>query len=147
MTAQRDPGRFIDDRGDRFGRSIMCGNRIQYGVDGSDQCAGECRRVHGAEPLRRGQLTTRDLARVQRRRSLPTIVAQRSQRGEHDMLLRPALAGTLDGRRLPMPLRALRRIPALRGLTAYLGGIGIRPEHAPPFAYRAPKHLDSVEQS
>ncbi len=99
-----------------------------------------------AEPLRRGQLTTRDLARVQRRRSLPTIVAQRSQRGEHDLLLRPALAGTLDERRLPMPLRALRRIPALRGLTAYLGGIGLRPEHAPSFAYRAP-NLDSVEQS
>ncbi|WP_433600410.1 hypothetical protein ACQPXH_00615 [Nocardia sp. CA-135953] len=54
-------------RADRFGRSIMCGNRIQYGVDGSDQCA-------------------------------------------------------------------------------YLGGIGIRPEHASSFAYRAP-NLYSVEQS
>ncbi|MFE7802095.1 FAD-dependent oxidoreductase [Nocardia sp. NPDC057440] len=89
-----------------------------------------------AEPLQRGQVTTRDLARVQRRRSLPTTVAQWSQRGEHDMLLQPALAGTLDENRLPAPLRVLQHAPALRGLTAYFGGIGIRPEHAPVFARR-----------
>ncbi|TLF79619.1 FAD-dependent oxidoreductase [Nocardia cyriacigeorgica] len=89
-----------------------------------------------AEPLLRGQVTRRDLARVQRRRLLPTVVAQRSQRGEHDMLLGPALAGTLDEHRLPAPVRALRKSPALRGLSAYIGGIGIRPERAPVFARR-----------
>ncbi|MEU6562757.1 FAD-dependent oxidoreductase [Nocardia nova] len=89
-----------------------------------------------AEPLRRDRVTTADLARVQRRRTLPTLVAQRSQRGEHDMLLRPALRATLDPDRLPLPLRLLRRFPALRGLTARLGGLGIRPEHAPDFARR-----------
>ncbi|WP_157553162.1 hypothetical protein [Nocardia uniformis] len=31
---------------------------------------------------------------------------------------------------------AMDRIPALAGLTAYVGGIGIRPEHAPEFARR-----------
>ncbi|MEU1788296.1 FAD-dependent oxidoreductase [Streptomyces sparsogenes] len=87
-----------------------------------------------AGPLRRGTVGVRDLARVQRRRWLPMAVTQKSQRGEHEMLLRPALDGTLSGDRLPVPLRLLRRIPALRAVTAYVGGVGVRPEHAPPFA-------------
>ncbi|MEU1662620.1 FAD-dependent oxidoreductase [Streptomyces sparsogenes] len=87
-----------------------------------------------AGPLRRGTVGVRDLARVQRRRWLPMAVTQKSQRGEHEMLLRPALDGTLSGDRLPVPLRLLRRIPALRAVTAYVGGVGLRPEHAPPFA-------------
>ncbi|MEU7239398.1 FAD-dependent oxidoreductase [Streptomyces sparsogenes] len=86
-----------------------------------------------ARPLRRGTVGVRDLARV-RRRWLPMAVTQKSQRGEHEMLLRPALDGTLSGDRLPVPLRLLRRIPALRAVTAYVGGVGVRPEHAPPFA-------------
>ncbi|MGN2639168.1 FAD-dependent oxidoreductase [Nocardia takedensis] len=89
-----------------------------------------------AEPLRRGRVRTADLARVQRRRAWPTAVTQRSQLGEHDMLLRPALARTLDEDRLPVPVRALRRVPMLRGVSAYLGGIGVRPERAPDFARR-----------
>ncbi|MGW4766698.1 hypothetical protein ACWEO2_01470 [Nocardia sp. NPDC004278] len=48
----------------------------------------------------------------------------------------PSTAGTLDEHRLPAPLRALQHAPFLRGLTAYFGGIGIRPEHAPVFARR-----------
>ncbi|MFI9510569.1 FAD-dependent oxidoreductase [Nocardia sp. NPDC052566] len=87
-----------------------------------------------ADPLRRGQVSTTDLAKVQRRRSLPTAVTQRSQRGEHDMLLKPALDGTLTA--VPAPLRLVDRIPALAGLTAYLGGVGLRAEHAPDFARR-----------
>ncbi len=89
-----------------------------------------------AEPLRDGRVGTRDLARVQRRRMMPTRAVQRSQRGEHDILLRPALTGGLD--RVPPPLRALQRAPFLQGFTAYLGGIGLRPERAPEFARRAP---------
>ncbi|MFD2465783.1 FAD-dependent oxidoreductase [Amycolatopsis silviterrae] len=88
-----------------------------------------------ADPLRRGQLPTSRLAAVRRRRLLPTVAVQSNQRGEHNMLLRPALAGTLD--RLPTPMRALQRFPALSGFTAYLGGIGLRPEHAPAFARRS----------
>ncbi|WP_253782537.1 FAD-dependent oxidoreductase [Nocardia amikacinitolerans] len=90
-----------------------------------------------AEPLRRGKIRRTDLARVQRRRSFPAAMVQRSQRAEHDMLIRPALNATLDERRLPAPLRLLRRSARLRAVTAYLGGIGLRPEHAPPFARRA----------
>ncbi|MFI7008731.1 FAD-dependent oxidoreductase [Streptomyces sp. NPDC050145] len=92
-----------------------------------------------AAPLRERRLTRADLARVQKRRRLPMAVIQKSQEAEHEMLLRPALAGTLRGDRLPTPLRLVRRVPALRTLTGYLGGVGIRPEHAPPFARRAPE--------
>ncbi|MEW9516291.1 FAD-dependent oxidoreductase [Streptomyces tubercidicus] len=86
-----------------------------------------------AGPLRRGTAGPADLARVQQRRQLPMTVVQRSQRAEHTMI-RAALAGTLDGDRLPVPVRLLRRVPPLRTVTGYLGGMGIRPERAPAFA-------------
>ncbi|MEI5101027.1 FAD-dependent oxidoreductase [Streptomyces sp. PmtG] len=89
-----------------------------------------------AAPLRRGDVGVRDLARVQRRRWLPTAVTHASQRGEHETLLRPALAGTLRGDRLPLPLKLLQKVPPLRTVTGYLGGVGVRPEHAPAFARR-----------
>ncbi|GHG45799.1 FAD-dependent oxidoreductase [Streptomyces griseocarneus] len=87
-----------------------------------------------AEPLRRGGVGVRGLARVQRRRRLPAAVIQRMQLGEHETLLRPALEGRLDPERLPVPFRLLRRVPPLRTLAGYLGGVGIRPERAPAFA-------------
>ncbi|GAA4547185.1 FAD-dependent oxidoreductase [Amycolatopsis samaneae] len=96
-----------------------------------------------AEPLRRGRVTTGELAAVRRRRWLPMAAVQRSQLGEHAMLIKPALEGTLHADRLPVPLRLVRRMPFLRGVAAYLGGVGLRPEHAPPFARRSPSSLDS----
>ncbi|MFE0102295.1 FAD-dependent oxidoreductase [Streptomyces sp. NPDC059009] len=89
-----------------------------------------------AGPLRSGSVRGRDLERVQKRRTLPTTFTQKSQLGEHAMLLRPALKGTLRGDRLPLPLRLLRAVPALRTVAGYLGGVGVRPEHAPSFARR-----------
>ncbi|MGW7637645.1 FAD-dependent oxidoreductase [Streptomyces decoyicus] len=86
-----------------------------------------------AAPLRRGTVGAAELARVQKRRQLPVSVMQRSQRAEHTMI-RDALAGTLDGDRLPVPMRLLRRVPPLRTVTGYLGGIGVRPERTPAFA-------------
>ncbi|MGW1375548.1 FAD-dependent oxidoreductase [Streptomyces sp. NPDC002446] len=88
-----------------------------------------------AEPLGRGRVRVADLARVQRRRELPMVMIQSSQRAEHTMI-RSALAGTLDGDRLPVPMRLLRWVPPLRTVTGYLGGMGIRPERAPAFARR-----------
>ncbi|MFD6451439.1 hypothetical protein ACFWF3_11705 [Nocardia sp. NPDC060220] len=79
-------------------------------------------------------MRTADLEKVQRRRMLPASFTQRSQRGEHDMLITPALRGTLHT--APLPLRVVDAVPALAGITAYLGGIGLRPEHAPDFARR-----------
>lgn len=89
-----------------------------------------------AGPLRAGRVDERELAKVQRRRAWPARVVQRTQCGEHEMLIRPALAGTLDEHRLPRGLRAVRAIPALRGVTAYLGGVGVRTESVPEFAVR-----------
>jgi 2-polyprenyl-6-methoxyphenol hydroxylase-like FAD-dependent oxidoreductase len=91
-----------------------------------------------AGPLRAGTVGRRDLARVQARRWLPTAVTQGLQRGIHRGFLRRAQsrpdAGSTD--RLPLPLRALRRFPALGVVPAYVVSIGLVPEHAPPFARR-----------
>ncbi|MFI1159023.1 FAD-dependent oxidoreductase [Streptomyces sioyaensis] len=86
-----------------------------------------------AQPLLRGVPGVADLARVQKRRQLPVAVVQKTQQAEHTMI-RAALDGTLDGDRLPVPMRLLRRVPPLRTVTGYLGGIGVRPERAPGFA-------------
>ncbi|WP_079110302.1 FAD-dependent oxidoreductase [Streptomyces roseifaciens] len=86
-----------------------------------------------AGPLREGRVRVHDLARVQKRRRLPTALVQQSQLGEHQ-LIRSALDGTLNAATLPLPMRLLRRATPLRTVTAYLGGVGIRPERAPAFA-------------
>jgi 2-polyprenyl-6-methoxyphenol hydroxylase-like FAD-dependent oxidoreductase len=75
-------------------------------------------------PLRTGTLEERDLARLQRRRALPTVLTQAGQRMIHRQVVSPLLAG-----RSPAPLRLLERVPALQAIPAYLVGIGVRPEH------------------
>jgi hypothetical protein len=62
-------------------------------------------------------------------------VVQALQRMLHRGLVRPIL----DGRRTgpPKPLLALvRHVPVASYVTAYLVGVGIRPEHAPASAVR-----------
>ena len=76
-------------------------------------------------PLRTGTLSERDLARVQRRRALPTAVTQAGQRAIHRRIVAPLL----DGGAPPAPVRMLERFPALQAIPAYLLAIGIRPEH------------------
>ena len=76
-------------------------------------------------PLRTGTLSERDLARVQRRRALPTAVTQAGQRAIHRRIVAPLL----DGGAPPAPVRVLERFPALQAIPAYLLAIGIRPEH------------------
>jgi 2-polyprenyl-6-methoxyphenol hydroxylase-like FAD-dependent oxidoreductase len=92
-----------------------------------------------AKPLRDGTVTTRDLAKVQRRRMLPTLATQGAQRFLHERVLRPALAGKIEiarATRLPLPVRVMKRFPWFRRIPAYVVGRGIRPEHAPAFARR-----------
>jgi 2-polyprenyl-6-methoxyphenol hydroxylase-like FAD-dependent oxidoreductase len=92
-----------------------------------------------AKPLRDGTVSTRDLAKVQRRRLLPTVLVQGGQRFLHSKVLRPALAGKLEiarATKLPLPVRVMRRFPWFRRIPAYVVGRGIRPEHAPAFARR-----------
>lgn len=88
-----------------------------------------------AEPLRRRNVTERDLAAVGRRRLPPAAVTQSVQRILHKVLIRPVLRGAAT--ELPSPAAAvMRRLPWLSGIPAYFVGVGVRPEHAPDFARR-----------
>ena len=89
-----------------------------------------------ADPLREHRITTKDLAAVQRRRVPATVVTQTLQR-----LLHAVMERAMD-RRLGAPtklLSVLARFPQLSVIPAYLMGVGVRPEHAPMFARRAPQ--------
>ncbi len=97
-----------------------------------------------AEPLLRGAVTTSELAAVRNRRLMATVLVQALQRMMHRGLVTPIL----DGRRMGPPrpvLDLLRRVPRMSYLTAYLIGVGIRPEHAPPFAVRPTPGSGHVE--
>ena len=88
-----------------------------------------------AGPLIRHHVRVADLAKVQRRRGLPTTMVQSLQRLLHQGVVKP----TLEGRRTSLPtapIVLLRRLPALQVVPAYLIGVGLRPERAPEFAKR-----------
>ncbi|WP_433655964.1 FAD-dependent monooxygenase [Nocardia sp. CA-128927] len=93
-----------------------------------------------AAPLLSKTVTVRDLARVQRRRALPTAVTQGMQRFLHARVIRPALDGGIDiagSPQAPLPVRIVRRIPIVRSIPPFLVARGILPEHAPAFARRS----------
>jgi 2-polyprenyl-6-methoxyphenol hydroxylase-like FAD-dependent oxidoreductase len=82
-------------------------------------------------------LTRATLRRVQRRRWAPTALTQALQRAAHRVLqARLSTAGTEQAAAtdLPLPARLLRRFPLLPAIPAYLVGLGVLPEHAPPWA-------------
>ncbi len=93
-----------------------------------------------AAPARRGRITADVLAKVRRRRWFPTVVTQAFQRRIQDSFLKPTLDGTSAGTtgRMPRPVAFMQRFPWFQGVPAYLVAIGLRPEHAPDFARRAP---------
>lgn len=94
-----------------------------------------------AAPLRDHRVTAKDLAAVQRRREFPTAVIQTLQRFLHAMMLR-----AIDSGKTPAPnklMRVLARFPQLSAIPAYLMGVGVRPEHAPEFARRAPQPVST----
>jgi 2-polyprenyl-6-methoxyphenol hydroxylase-like FAD-dependent oxidoreductase len=81
-----------------------------------------------AGPLREGRVAPEDLARVQRRRELPTRLTQWFQVQVQNRVIAPVLGGAATAQ-LPLVLRLLRRFAILRRIPARLIGIGIRPEH------------------
>jgi 2-polyprenyl-6-methoxyphenol hydroxylase-like FAD-dependent oxidoreductase len=81
-----------------------------------------------AGPLRAGRLTDADLARVRRRRRWPAVATQAGQRVVQRALLGRVLAADRPIP-APLPLRLLRRFPALQAVPARLVGVGVRPEH------------------
>ena len=88
-----------------------------------------------AGPLRRGQVSRRDLARVRRRRLVPTLLVQAIQRAMHRLIIRPVIEGRRNG---PPKLlvRLMNIVPAARRIPAYVIGVGVLPEHAPKWARR-----------
>jgi 2-polyprenyl-6-methoxyphenol hydroxylase-like FAD-dependent oxidoreductase len=99
-----------------------------------------------AEPLRRGRLSSpgsgRLLARVQRRRRMPTILIQGLQRFLHSRVIMPAL---VDGRTIEPPpslVALLRRFPRLSAIPAFIIGVGPRPERAPRWARRSTTSIE-----
>jgi 2-polyprenyl-6-methoxyphenol hydroxylase-like FAD-dependent oxidoreductase len=81
------------------------------------------------KPLRDGNVTTKDLNRVQKRREFPTRVTQRVQVFIHKKILDPALQRQAPLKKLPLPLLLLDRFPMLRRIPARVIGMGARPEH------------------
>ena len=90
-----------------------------------------------AEPLQQHRVTERDLAAVRRRRLFPTAVTQAVQRLLQRGLLGPLLRGA-DPTPPATLLGLVQRLPWLSVVPAYFIGVGVRPEHAPAFARRAP---------
>ncbi|SFO74176.1 2-polyprenyl-6-methoxyphenol hydroxylase [Geodermatophilus dictyosporus] len=85
--------------------------------------------------LRRGRVPSRVLARVHRRRVLPTVLTQRVQRAIQQRFVDRLLAGDRPVA-TPAVLRLLQRWPVLQGLPARVIGLGVLPEHVRP----APLH-------
>jgi 2-polyprenyl-6-methoxyphenol hydroxylase-like FAD-dependent oxidoreductase len=86
-----------------------------------------------AGPLRAGRVSTRQLARVQARRWVPTAILQAAQREIHANVVAVAVAGD---RKAPAAVRLVSRTVALRRLIGYMVAIGPLPEHAPAYARR-----------
>ncbi|MEW2479557.1 FAD-dependent oxidoreductase [Mycobacterium sp. NPDC049093] len=80
------------------------------------------------QPLREHRVTGSDLAAVQRRRTLPTVITQGFQRILHRRVIAPVMAGA-DITPPGALLKIVHRFPQLTTIPAYLVGTGVRPEH------------------
>ncbi len=100
-----------------------------------------------ARPLRAGRVSTRQLARVQARRWVPTAILQAAQRAIHANVIAMAIkdqaatdhqASTEQGAdREPLAaVRLVSRTTALRRFMGYMVAIGPLAEHAPRYARR-----------
>ncbi|HZN79530.1 MAG TPA: FAD-dependent oxidoreductase [Mycobacterium sp.] len=88
-----------------------------------------------AAPLRRGTVSTRQLARVQARRWLPAALIQSVQRVIHSRVIAVAVSAG-QGAEPPLFVRIANKVPALRTAAGYGVAIGPLPEHVPEFARR-----------
>ena len=92
-----------------------------------------------AGPLRTGRVSTRQLARVQMRRWVPTAILQAAQRTIHANVIAAAVSGNDQSkdREAPEAVRLVAKTPVLRRFIGYMIAIGPLPEHAPKYARRA----------
>ena len=88
-----------------------------------------------ADPLRRRDVTARDLAAVRRRRLPAAALTQAVQRVMHRQLVEPILRGESANPPAVMT-KLIQRLPWLSVIPAYFVGVGVRPERAPAFARR-----------
>ncbi|WP_226345491.1 FAD-dependent oxidoreductase [Agilicoccus flavus] len=113
---------------------------VQDAVGAARLLAGPLRRAQDAG----GLVADAALARLRRRRIVPTVVTQGMQRAMHAGLI----DRVLDGRLTEFPSRAaevMRRLPALSVVPALLVGVGPRPERAPAWARREPTPARAAE--
>ena len=128
----------------RRGARHVAGRRRRDQPGGAGRCGGRHPRGRAAA-ARRGH--RRELGAVRNRRLMATVVVQALQRMMHRGLVKPILDGRRTGPPKPV-LALLRRVPVASHLTAYLIGVGLRPEHAPPSAARpfpGPAHAEPRE--
>jgi 2-polyprenyl-6-methoxyphenol hydroxylase-like FAD-dependent oxidoreductase len=88
-----------------------------------------------AAPLRGGQVSTRELARIQARRWVPTVLIQGIQRAMHADVIATAV-GENASARAPFGVRLAGRVPLLRTVAGYAVAVGPLPERAPAYARR-----------
>jgi 2-polyprenyl-6-methoxyphenol hydroxylase-like FAD-dependent oxidoreductase len=101
---------------------------IQDAVAAANLLAPALRKSRGDTPHPEpGEVPVRVLARVQRRRELPTRLTQSAQLGIQNGLIRPTLAGQAPS--VPLLARVLEAVPPLRRVSARMLGLGVRPEH------------------
>ena len=81
------------------------------------------------QPLLSGHVSIRHLARVQRRRSLPTRVTQQVQLLVQKQIIAPSGTGAPTSTRTPLGLRVMARVPLLQRFFSRFMAIGIRNEH------------------
>ncbi len=79
-----------------------------------------------AGPLLAGEVPETLLRRIQRRRTVPTMITQYAQRIVQDLLIRPALRGTSRSLRVPVNPAGL---PLLGAMARRFIGFGVLPEH------------------
>ena len=80
------------------------------------------------QPLKQGEVRLADLARLQRRREIPTRLIQAFQRLVQDRVLRPTL--TADrGLKLPLIVRQALQLPGVRDLPARMIALGVLRPH------------------
>ena len=96
---------------------------IQDAVAAARILAPVLRRTHAGDP----PVSERELARVQRRRELPTRITQTFQTNAHRVLDR--YLGQPGPLKAPLLLRVLSRSPLFHRTAARFVGLGIRPEH------------------
>jgi 2-polyprenyl-6-methoxyphenol hydroxylase-like FAD-dependent oxidoreductase len=87
------------------------------------------------EPMRHGPPQPRDLARVRRRRWMPTVIMQTVQRILHYAVFGPIVSGQ-ETKFPPLARSAISRIPGFGIIPARLVALGPLPEHAPRWARR-----------